>query len=247
MQHSLCCSLSYKTTPTASFLQYPHIHLFIAMVSIAREHLRTFLSDQITAYDPSESYQPNMHPSSPTCWPNGPDFDFPWANPCDEWAFQVLELGGGFRVLLRRTRATLGNGQRLDEYVWSIHLLDVNLRATFCKLFSGFHGTVIHYVSRLGAHILSFPNIHNLFNWTSAHRDRVWVLELLKISLERLYTIHALHLPIVVPGIWGGAQEWEGEEQTYHVIAHNGGKLERGKNMRVDEVLELFIRENGGV
>ncbi|KAF8880381.1 hypothetical protein CPB85DRAFT_1496538 [Mucidula mucida] len=192
MQHSLCCSLSYKTTPTASFLQYPHIHLFIAMVSIAREHLRTFLSDQITAYDPSESYQPNMQPSSPTCWPNGPDFDFPCANPCDEWAFQVLELGGGFRVLLRRTRATLGNGQRLDE-------------------------------------------------------DRVWVLELLKISLERRYTIHALHLPIVVPGIWGGAQKWEGEEQTYHVIAPNGTKLERGENMRVDEVLELFIRENGGV
>ncbi|KAF8907108.1 hypothetical protein CPB85DRAFT_1527094 [Mucidula mucida] len=201
------------------------------MVSIAREHLRTFLSDPITAYDPSESYQPNMHPSSPTCWPNGPDFDFPWANPCDEWAFQVLELGGGFRVLLRRTRATLGNGQRLDEYVWSIHLLDVNLRATFCLARTYFHS----------------PNIQNLFNWTSAHKDRVWVLELLKISLERRYTIDALHLPIVVPGIWGGAQEWEGEQQTYHVIAPNGTKLERGENMRVDEVLELFIRENGGV
>ncbi|KAF8996384.1 hypothetical protein BDZ89DRAFT_1084220 [Hymenopellis radicata] len=179
-----------------------HIYLPISvMILVAREYLRNFLSDQIAAYDPSEPHPPNMHPSRPTSWPDGPDYDFPWTNPRDECAFQVLEIGGGYRVLLRRTRATLGNGERLDDYAWSIYLLDVHSRPTFCES---------------SANPFPCPDIQNLFNWTSAHRDRLWVLELLRISLERGYTIHALHLPVLVPGTWGhGAQE-EGEEQLYH-------------------------------
>ncbi|KAF9002642.1 hypothetical protein BDZ89DRAFT_1081290, partial [Hymenopellis radicata] len=206
-QHPPHCSFSYKT-PTCRLIPASAFHIYLpisVMIFVAREYLRNFLSDQIAAYDPSEPHPPNMHPSRPTSWPDGPDYDFPWTNPCYEWAFQVLETGGGYRVLLRRTRATLGNGERLD-------------RETFCLARTHFDA----------------PDIQNLFNWTSAHRDRLWVLELLRMSLERGYAIHALHLPVLEAG----------EEQLYHVIAYNGGWLEAEGKTTVDAVLEVFNRYN---
>ncbi len=83
---------------------------------VFRHLLGAFLDNKI-AQCPEYTYgsTKNFEDDIPTTWPDGPDTEFPWLV---EPRNQSLDIGGGCRFILRRTKAI--RGSQLDEYAWRI-------------------------------------------------------------------------------------------------------------------------------
>ncbi|KAF8875981.1 hypothetical protein CPB85DRAFT_1345261 [Mucidula mucida] len=173
-----------------------------------RRVLLDFLDAEI-AQDYDSSVPPDPHPTkTATSWPNGPDAAFPWMDLDSSSASQILDIGEGCTVELSRTLAAIKMPGALDTYGWAIHRLDL-----------ADDGTLEEHSYALADIYFRVKNIKDLLGVASKDELTLWVLMLLRISVNEEQEIEAKCEPRLVPKEGSFA---EGQVRQKYVIKYDG-------------------------